>query len=91
MESFQRTHHSLAQVTDPILSIQLPILLLAELNETSTYLNWHQSIFNKWSILAGERQVDVVAAHLRGMRPTPSSDKDILKPNGKLKTLNTTD
>ena len=32
-----------------------------------------------------------VAAHLRGMRPTPSSDKDILKPNGKLKTLNTTD
>ena len=28
-----------------------------------------------------------VAAHLRGMRPTPSSDKDILKPNGKLKTL----
>ena len=32
-----------------------------------------------------------VAAHLRGMRPTPSSDKDILKPNGKIKTLNTTD
>ena len=32
-----------------------------------------------------------VAAHRRGMRPTPSSDKDILKPHGKLKTLNTTD
>ena len=32
-----------------------------------------------------------VAAHLRGMRPTPSSDKEILKPNGKPKTLNTTD
>ena len=32
-----------------------------------------------------------VAVHLRGMRPTPPSDKDILKPNGKLKTLNTTD
>ena len=32
-----------------------------------------------------------VAAHLRDMRPTPSSDKDILKPNRKLKTLNTTD
>ena len=31
-----------------------------------------------------------VAAHLRGMRPTPSTDKDFLKPNGKLKTLNTT-
>ena len=31
-----------------------------------------------------------VAAHLRGMRPTPSTDKDILTPNGKLKTLNTT-
>ena len=30
-----------------------------------------------------------VAAHLRGMRPTPSTDKDILTPNGKLKTLNT--
>ena len=33
----------------------------------------------------------IVAANLPGMRPTPSSDKDILKPNGKLKTLNTTD
>ena len=31
-----------------------------------------------------------VAAHLRGMRLTPSSDKDILTPNEKLKTLNIT-
>ena len=31
-----------------------------------------------------------VAAHLRGMRPTTSTDKDNLTPNGKLKTLNTT-
>ena len=38
-----------------------------------------------------KNDMPVVAAHLRGMRPTPSSDKDILKPNGKLKTLNTTD
>ena len=34
---------------------------------------------------------DGVAAHLQGVWPTPSTDKDILKPNGKLKTLNTTD
>ena len=33
----------------------------------------------------------IVAAHLRGMPPTTSSDKDILKPNGKLQTLETTD
>ena len=32
----------------------------------------------------------VVAAHLRGMWPAPSTDKDILTPNEKLKTLNTT-
>ena len=42
---------------------------------------------NFWSV----RNYSSVAVHLRGMRPTPSSDKDILKPNGKLKTLNTTD
>ena len=29
-----------------------------------------------------------VAAHLRGMWPAPSTDKDILTPNEKLKTLN---
>ena len=28
---------------------------------------------------------DTVAAHLRGMRPTPSTHKDILTPNGNLK------
>ena len=32
----------------------------------------------------------IVAAHLRGMWPAPSTDKDILTPNEKLKTLNTT-
>ena len=31
----------------------------------------------------------VVAAHLRGMWPAPSTDKNILTPNEKLKTLNT--
>ena len=42
-------------------------------------------------LVSEEMSCDIVAAQLRGMRPTPSSDKDILKPNGKLKTLNTTD
>ena len=31
-----------------------------------------------------------VAAHLRGMWPAPSTDKDTLTPNEKLKTPNTT-
>ena len=35
-------------------------------------------------------QCITVAAHLRGMWPAPSTDKDILMPNEKHKTLNTT-
>ena len=40
-------------------------------------------VLSYWSLVS-------VAAHLRGMQPTPSTDKDILAPNGKLKTLNIT-
>ena len=46
---------------------------------------------NKNKPFCRKKGFPIVAAHLRGMRPTPYSDKDILKPNGKLKTLNTTD
>ena len=59
--------------------------ILRKRKSFSQYLDFFIRLFTKflWTW--------TVAAHLRGMRPTPSSDKDILKPNGKLKTLNTTD
>ena len=43
----------------------------------------------KTSSLIFEKQ-PTVAAHLRGMWPAPSTDKDILTPNKKHKTPNTT-
>ena len=37
-----------------------------------------------------KKSLPIVAAHLRGMWPAPSTDKDILTPNEKLNTPNTT-
>ena len=47
--------------------------------ETPSEAKWMPKLLN-----------DTVAAHLRGMWPAPSTDRDILTPNEKLKTLNTT-
>ena len=52
-------------------------LLLGMKNESTNQKLWNHCVARAWSFL--------VAAHLRGMRPTPSTKKDTLMLRQKLK------